>query len=163
MNAELLTLLSKNNIEAVLSDNNKIILYCPKLPPEAIKQSISKNLQAPHMYVEGMKLKTKRALRAILSQAGAINGKIIISHKTISIEAPETVNDIDWDLLCQILIEDGFPQSWSMTTSNGITHNYIVSPSENSKRDKPITDQDIQDLVIDLNSCNNIDEFIKRM
>ena len=166
MNNELLNLLAKYNIEAVPGDNNTIMLYCPKIPDESVKTEINKHLYQAHEYIEGLKQKTKRQLRAILSQSGAINGKVMIKDRTINIEALESVNEIDWNQVCQILLDDGYPTYWTLTTNSGIQEFKVETrtPIESkSKRTKPISDEDVQNLIIDLNNIDNIDDFINQM
>jgi hypothetical protein len=168
MNNELLNLLSKYNIEAVPGDNNTVMLYCPKIPDESVKTEINQHLHQAHEYIEGLKQKTKRQLRAILSQSGAINGKVMIKDRTIDIEALESVNEIDWNQVCQILIDDGYPTYWTLTTNSGVQEfkvNYCqqLFETRSNKRTKPISDDDVQNLIIDLNNIDNIDDFINQM
>ena len=163
MNNELLNLLAKYNIEAVPSDNNTILLYCPKIPDESVKTEINKHLYQAHEYIEGLKQKTKRQLRAILSQSGAINGKVMIKDRTINIEAMESVNEIDWNQVCQILLDDGYPTYWTLTTNSGVQEFKVETRTPSSKRTKPISDEDVQNLIIDINNINNIDDFINQM
>jgi hypothetical protein len=78
----------------------------------------------------------------------------------------ETDNDFDttkvWDVLCKYLIADGYLESWDLNPGNW-SYNVKVNKalSANKSRDRAITAQDVQDVLILVNAAKTVDEFIK--
>jgi hypothetical protein len=139
------------------SSGGHIILFCSKpLKTEdkvGIRSIIPENI--PVSFIEGVKKATLDALRSILS----CDLKDIQS-KHLGIETDD--DDFDAHAIHQLLINDGWYDTWSI---NGVSYSkaIIMATRKTPKRDVPITDNELMDLKICLETSVDVNDFINQL
>jgi len=139
------------------SSDGRIILFCSKpLKTEdkvGIRSIIPENI--PVSFIEGVKKATLDALRSMLS----CDLKEIESKELVILTDDD---DFDIHAINQLLISDGWYDTWII---NGVSYSkaIIMAARKTPKRDVPITDDDMTDLRIALETCDDINDFINQL
>jgi len=106
-------------------------------------------------FIEGVKKATLDALRSMLS----CDLKEIESKELVILTDDD---DFDIHAINQLLISDGWYDTWII---NGVSYSkaIIMAARKTPKRDVPITDDDMTDLRIALETCDDINDFINQL
>lgn len=171
-NAKFVQFLASNNIEAVKESNGTYTIFCPNIPDERLKNQLKDFLPNVSVeYVIDVKVNTKRTIKAFLSNAGVVNGRVSINphNRHVDIHAEESMEEPDWDGICKALLDDGFAKTWALHLAME-KKDYVVASKvpitstnlDKPKRTKDITDEDMNDLHIMLEGLS-VEEFIERM
>lgn len=159
-------------IEPFITDNKKIIFFCPKIPETEIKNKLIKILPKTKKYefIEGPKISTTQAIKAIFSQAGIIKAEVEQTKHKLIIKAETFPNFGDnlnplWGAINRVLEQDGFFTSWKITINDKTANIDLKVAQEIKKHPKwdKITDDDLINLKILLNQNKDVNDFIGKV
>lgn len=153
----------QENLE-IITENDKIYIYGPKISEETKQRLIRRiPMETTYEFIEGPKPLTSLSLRAILSMSGIINASIRVIKKTLEIEIISgiSINEQLFDELNNLIQKDGFFDSWTLIHKDTKRITYFNLNENRPVRDTTILQDEITDLIITLNTTENIDEFLK--
>jgi len=178
MNNKFVQFLASHNYEAEKVSEGDYVIYCPNVPDERSKSELKAFLPDHTVieYVVDVKKNTKRLLKALMSQAGVVNGRIQINphNRHVAIHAEESVSEPDWDQICKGLLDDGYAVTWTLhlaneqkdyTVQSNAPASFVRPPDglDAVKRKTVISEDDIADLHIMLEGLDSAEDFIERM
>lgn len=168
---------SKYNIEPVQIDG-KMLFICPKMPSEEIQKEILSTFPKPedvvYKFVEQPRMETMEGLKILFGKAGAKHAEMAIEGHTllinISSDSPvltETESDA-WPVITQILRADPFVEGWVVKVNDTVMSQYdakLAKMLENHapERIRSITDEDVLNLRISLETAQDVNDFINSL
>lgn len=163
----------ENSIEPVI-DGSNFILVVPKMPSEEVQQKIRELVppQIQYQYREAPKISTTEGLRVLLLQAGAQSALVEIKEHILSITIQGDVPILTeqdshiWPVIQNLLKADQFVEGWKVTVNGTLMSQYdrkmaaALSTQVKPERDTSILQDEITDLRITLENCQDVNDFI---
>lgn len=159
----------QRNVE-MIPKGDRAIFICPKMPEASVKERLRSEIPSGVQieYVESVKVQTTMMLASLLSQSG---GNLRVQSGGIEgrdlqyrlIGNAEAIQEGFWDQVREVVIGDGFFESFTFTI-NGVTVLHydakVAALIAEHTRTTVISQDDILNLSISLNSIQTVDEFI---
>jgi len=157
----------------IATDNLNLLIVCPDPPVSRLANEllhmIPSNVKV--LFFESIKRSTSVELQALLIPAGVIplvssdlGHKVTI--KVMSQNAPEP-HDAIWARVEDILRRDGFAKSWEILINDErIVYDLKMAQEveqHHNIRELTISESDITDMRILLNSTDSVDEFLAKL
>jgi hypothetical protein len=150
-----------------------LLIVCPEIPGATVANELLHMVPAnvKVLFYESIKRSTSVELQTLFMQAGIVpqitpeqGHKVTI--KVMNPNAPEPHDEL-WGRIEDLLKRDGYAKSWEIQV-NGARIVYDLKMVQEAQqhhniRDCTITDQDITDVRILLNSTNSVDEFLAKL
>lgn len=150
------------------------IIYLPHRPDattmRAIRELIPREID--YKYVEFIKPSVMESLKAELAQEGIGSVQIKqegrhVMFRVLSIPGKEIEpHSSFWGIISKELYDDGFYDTWEIKAGEeSRSYNRAVMNEVASRvvGDDPITESDITDLSIMLNTCKTVDDFLAQI
>lgn len=168
---KLLEICSKQNFEPLVDDNNKLTVVCPTKPSSQLQKTIVDIV--PNFltveFQESIKYSAATAINLILKTSGVRGMALASDGRKLRIKI---LGDVEPDSstissISDILSKDGFYREWRFYQEE--EERLVVIPKvaeamqSNKPRDTSISKDDIQNLVIALNSASNLDDFLSQI
>lgn len=168
---KLLEICNTQNFEPLVEENNTLTIVCPSKPSiqvqNFIKGIIPSNLSVK--FQESIKYSAVTHLNLILKSAGVKGLAMRSDGRKLTIKM---LGDVEPDsstisTISDILFKDGFYQEWRFFQED--EERLVVIPKvtealqSNKPRDTSICKDDVQNLVIALNSATGFDDFLNQI
>jgi hypothetical protein len=164
------------SIQPIIMDN-ELVLICPKIPETPVKNELESIIPTGtnYRFQEGPRIETEEGLKLILKTAGAISAQVEMKghNFTINVDSQSqylTNQDSDiWPPINGLLNADPFIESWKILVNGTIMaeHNKIIAKIISSQirpeRDRFLSHDDILNLQITLENCQDVNDFINAL
>lgn len=168
----------KYNIEIAAAPLSRtLFLICPKMPPKEVKEKIGALIPEGYQYEykEAPKLRTRDILTGILSNPylGSIrielNFNDIMNKKmTLKLTGAGPITDITnevWPQVFNTIRDDGYFEAWDIIINDKLVYSHNEKAlrefaKNNLLRETVITNDDLTNLKIALESSRSFDEFL---
>jgi hypothetical protein len=164
------------DIDPVMIDD-ELVLICPKMPDKDVQKKLTEVIPSttPYKFQEGPRLSTSTALKILFQTAGAasadseIKGHDIVI--TITGQTPPLIEEESpvWGIAAGILKVDPFIDSWKIKINDKVVSEYnktVATMIANQKRPERVTsfsNDDILNLQITLENCQDVNDFINAL
>lgn len=168
---KLMEICNKYNFEPIVDENNKLTVICPVKPSTQVKRCIADIIptQLTIEYQESIKYSAVSHINLILKSSG-VRGMSMASDGTkLSIKM---LGDVEpephiYSTVSDILTKDGFYKEWRFFVNDDermvVIPKVTAAMQSNKPRDTSISKDDIQNLVIALNSATGFDDFLNQI
>jgi hypothetical protein len=168
---KLLKICNKHNFEPLVDDNNKLIVICPVKPSTQTQTEIygliPENINI--VFQESIKYSAVTAINLILKSSGIRGMEMASDGRKLSIKV---LGDVEpephiYSTVSDILTKDEFYREWRFFINGD--ERLVVIPKvtaalqSNKPRDTSISKDDVQNLVIALNSATGFDDFLNQI
>lgn len=164
----------KYQIEAMVMDN-QLVFVCPKIPDTKIQDEIRSICPSGTQYKfeEGPRVGTMLVIKQIFNQVQGHADMIIKDHDlTITAKGDDLCLAVDSPftiILDKVLEADTFVESWKLIVNDQVvvkgdkTIAKIVAKQTRPQRENTFSNDDILNLQITLESCQDVNDFINSL
>jgi len=168
---KLLKICNEFNFEPLVDENNKLTVICPMKPSVQTVKEINSlvPVQLIVEFQESIKYSAVTAINLILKSSGVRGMSMASDGRKLSIRV---LGDVEpepsiYSTVSDILTKDEFYKEWRFFVND--EERLVVIPKvtaalqSNKPRDTSISKDDIQNLVIALNSATGFDDFLRQI
>ena len=168
---KLLEICNKYNFEPLVDENNKLTVICPVKPSVQTQTEINGLVPAQLIveFQESIKYSAISHINLILKSSGVRGTSLASDGRKLSIKVQGDVEPEShiYSTVSDILTKDEFYKEWRFFVND--EERLVVIPKvtaalqSNKPRDTSISKDDIQNLVIALNSATGFDDFLSQI
>ena len=167
-NIKIIELCIKYGLELINNKGDTISIICSKDPDDNAKKEIRDIIPSSLKieYVNSLKLSTEFGMKVLLVNAGVSITDIQLIKKTLKISVNNPISSLEHaiEYLTNILRTDGFLDTWEIHGTDTYQRINLIEISHSEiKRDLVITEDEITDLRILLNTTSDVENFIKSL
>jgi hypothetical protein len=169
---EFMNICIKNQIEPIVDAIGNYLLVVPKMPSEEIQNRLRAIIPTDiqYQYSEGPRLVTTEGLKQIFSHLGVQGAAIELKdHNLILRVATENSQTMEesspiWEPVNKLVSSDPFVKNWKAIVNDKVVYDSIIAKTmanqTRPEREVCPTKDEIMDLRITLENCEDVNDFI---